>query len=407
MKRSLLSLAAGITAAAAAQTSYLAWATDSFLRRGVTQDFHYTTATLYLGYEAAYSLTKNETLYSWYQSQIDGILNDDGTIKKWNYSFHSLDEYQSPRVLGSFVHEAYPGDLAADWCLKRIANNFIYWYEETGDEKYKNAADIVRNQMNNHPRTPSGGFWHREPTYPNQMWLDGIFMADSFYAKWTSLYDADNTTAWDDILLQFDNIEAHCRNATSGLLVHGYDESKKAVWADPVTGGAPLVWNRAVGWYFISLLEVLPIWPQSHAGYAKLLNYFTTLAAALKTTQDESGGWWLIMNEPYPGAEGNYIESSASAMFTLGWLKGIRLGYISSDEYLEVAKKGYALLTEDFVIPNANGTMSWDGTVVVGSLSSNGSYEYYINVPIAMNDYKGAGPFMLAAYEMESWASSA
>ncbi|KAF3013784.1 hypothetical protein E8E14_010675 [Neopestalotiopsis sp. 37M] len=383
MKTSTLGLLSVGAASAAAQTSLLAQFADSFIRRGVEYDFGYTAATLYLGYEAAYDLTKNQTLYDWYHDQIDGVVADDGTIIDWNYTFYSLDEY------------------------KRMGNNYLYWYNETGEEKYKSAAEIVRNQLNRHPRTPTGGFWHRQPTYPDQMWLDGIFMADSFYAKWTNWFDADNTTAWDDILLQYQHIEEHTRNTTTNLLVHGYDESKKAVWADPVTGAAPLVWDRAVGWYFLSLWETLQVFPQSHAGYAQLLGYFTTLAAGLKTAQDESGGWWLIMSEPYPGAEGNYIESSASAMFVLGMLRGIRSGYIESADYLGPAQKGYNLLVDRFVVDNGDGTLNWEGTVQVGSLGSNGTYEYYISVPLASNDYKGAGPFMLASYEWETWASSA
>lgn len=182
--------------------------------------------------------------------------------------------------------------------------------------------DIIRQQLNRHPRTPSGGFWHRDPSYPNQMWLDGIFMADSFYSKWTSVFDNDNTTAWDDIVLQYDLIEEHCRDADTNLLFHGYDESGVASWADPVTGASPLVWSRAVGWYTISLLETIAVFPQTHPGYERLVGYFTSLAEGLKGDQDESGGWWLIMTEPYADKEGNYIESSASAMFTVGLLVG-------------------------------------------------------------------------------------
>ncbi|KAI1497525.1 cell wall glycosyl hydrolase YteR [Biscogniauxia marginata] len=372
----ILTLVTSVASAAAA-TPYLPWLADSYIKRGVNADFHYSTGVLYDGIVAAYELTKNESYAEWYQGQVDAVVQDDGTIKDWDYDFYSLDDY-------------------------RMGNNYLWWYERTGEEKYKGAAGVVREQLNRHPRTPTGGFWHRDPTYPNQMWLDGIFMADSFYARWTKLFDSDNATAWDDIVLQYDNIDARTRNKTTGLLVHGYDESKTAVWADSETGAAPLVWDRADGWYFLSLLEVLPIIPESHEGHSRLVEYFTTLAAALLKTQDESGGWWLIMSEPYPGAEGNYIESSATAMFTYGFLKGIKLGLLATDQYLEAAKKGYELLTERFVKVNDDGTLNWEGTVQVGSLSSNGTYEYYISVPLASNDFKGAGPFMLAAYEIET-----
>lgn len=130
-----------------------------------------------------------------------------------------------------------------------------------------------------------------------------------------------------------------------------------------------------MGWYALSLLEVIPLLPASHPGKAKLTTYFTTLAAALKKTQDKDGGWWLIMNEPYPGKKGNYIESSGSAMFTYGLLKGIKDGYLKESDYLASAQKGYNLLTEKFIKKNSDGTLDWLGTVEVGSLNSNGTFE--------------------------------
>lgn len=206
------------------------------------------------------------------------------------------------------------------------------------------------------------------------MWLDGLYMAETFYATYTSYFEPDNTTAWNEIALQFDLIEEHTRNHTTNLLVHGYDESKKAVWADPVTGACPNVWNRAVGWYFVALVEVLQVYPTSLPGYAKLKGYLTTLAEGVKNAQDESGGWWLVMNEPYPGMKGNYIESSATAMFAYAYLKGIRTGLIE-ESYRDTAVKAYDLLTDRFLTKEANGTLSWEGTVQVGSLNSNGSFE--------------------------------
>ncbi|UPX20087.1 Unsaturated rhamnogalacturonyl hydrolase [Ascochyta rabiei] len=378
MKHSWLFVSAA-TAAAVANPSYLTIAADSSIRHGVRQTFGYTQATLYEGFEAAIQLTKNQTLVDWYQGQIDNVVvRSDGTIANWNYTHYSLDDY-------------------------RIGNNFLWWYERTGEEKYKTAAKTIREQLNRHPQNKEGGFWHRSPIYKDQMWLDGIFMADTFYAAWTSKFDAGNTTAWNHIVRQFDNIEKYTRNKTTGLLVHGYDESKSRVWADPITGAAPNVWSRAVGWYLMALLEVIPLVPASHPGRAKLSTYLTTLAAALKKTQDPDGGWWLIMNEPYPGRKGNYVESSGSAMFTFGLLRGIRDGYLKEADYLAPAKKGYELLTKKFVKKKADGTVDWLGTVEVGSLNSNGTYEYYVGVPLAVNDYKGVGPFMLASYEMETW----
>lgn len=211
------------------------------------------------------------------------------------------------------------------------------------------------------------------------MWLDGIFMADSFYSKFTSLFDAENSTAWDDIMVQYDIIDSHARS-DSGLLVHGWadtDNWDDAPWADPETGRAPHVWGRADGWYFMSLIEVLQTFPADHDGYERLMGYYTSLASALKTAQDQaSGGWWQVMDEPYPAMEGNYIEASGSAMFTFGLLKGIDLGYLEKDVYLEAAKSAYLGLVSNFIVEEDDGKLSYTGTVAECGLgSANATYE--------------------------------
>lgn len=398
MKSSLLVFATG-TAAATLSKSYLSLMADSWIRNNneTSRPFWYGRAALYEGYEAVIELTGNETLLEWYRSQVDDVfVLEDGSLLGFNESHYSLDDY-------------------------RMGLNVLYWYERTGEEKYKTAATVIRDMLDRHPRTPTGGFWHRSPIYENQMWLDGIYMADTFYAKYTQLFDPDNTTAWDDIVLQYDKIEEVCRDPDTLLLVHGFDESKSAVWADPQTGASPLIWNRAVGWYFMSLIELLQILPADHEGYHRILGYYTSLAEGLLRAQDaETNGWWLVMSEPYPGQEGNYFESSAAAMFTWGWLAGLRLGYIDEETYLGPATDAYQHLIDDFVTTNCDGTINWEGTVEVGSLNSDASFEvslcffpnlstsspthffqYYVSIPIVPNDTRGVGPFLLAAYEWE------
>ncbi|TDZ16174.1 Unsaturated rhamnogalacturonyl hydrolase YteR [Colletotrichum orbiculare MAFF 240422] len=354
---------------------FSSWMTDSMIRRGVTPSFHYDQATLYTSFEAVYAHNQNQTVYDYYRAQVDAVVFPNGTIDGFNHSRYSLDPY-------------------------RFGNNVLFWYEETGEEKYRIAADRIKATLDGHPRTPTGGFWHREVVYPNQMWLDGIYMADTFYAKYVSLFQPENQTAWDDIVRQFDNIDARTRRGDN-LLVHGYDESKKAVWADPVTGAAPLVWGRAVGWYFMALLEVIDLLPHEQPGRQRLLGYFTGLAEGLKGAQDETGGWWNIMEERYEDVKGNYIESSASVMFTFGWLRGLNLGFLSEEQYLEPAQKAWNGMVDMFVTYNGDGTINWEGTVEVGSLGSNATFEYYSSIGIRKNDLRGAGVFMNAAVEWE------
>lgn len=201
-------------------------------------------------------------------------------------------------------------------------------------------------------------------------------MAQPFFAQWLTLFQPDNQTAWGDITLQFDLIEEYCKWNGTDLLVHGWDQSRSAAFADPVTGQAPHVWDRAVGWYLVALVDVLDYYPEALPGHAKLLGYFQTLAAAVLDVQDESGGWWLVIDPPYPGMEGNYIESSGTAMFTYSFLKGIRKGYLEKATYLPPSEKAYDLMVDRFIANNGtNGTLNWEGTVIVGSLSGDGSYE--------------------------------
>lgn len=354
MNKLVLALAAVAAAALAPEPralSTLDQMTDSYIRRGVRAGYRYGEATLYSGIEAAFAINNNKTILSWYRKKVDdGILNDDGTIIDWDNAYYSLDDY-------------------------RIGNNFLWWYQRTGEKKYKVAASTIRSQLDRHPRNQAGGFWHRKPVYPNQMWLDGIFMADTFLSRWTKEFQPNNNTAWNNIILQYDLIEEHTRNHTTNLLVHGYDESKKAVWADPVTGASPLVWNRAVGWYFMSLTESIGAWPKSHPGYKRLVTYFTTLAEGLKNAYERDGGWWLVMSEGYPGKPGNYIESSSQAMFVYGLLHGLRTGLLSEEQFGKVAEKGYEELIAKFVTKNADGTLNFIETVEVGSLNSNATYK--------------------------------
>ncbi|KAL4749481.1 hypothetical protein BDW72DRAFT_178129 [Aspergillus terricola var. indicus] len=378
MKVPTIAKSALLLATAANAANYTEWLAQSFFSKGVSLSRNYAYAVLYTGVEYAYNKTGDPAYFDYIKAQIDGVLNDDGSLVDPITDTLSLDDI-------------------------RIGRNFLYLWTVTGDKKYKIAADGLRKQLDFTPRNQDGGFWHRKPTYPNQMWLDGLYMASNFYAQWTSWFQPNNKTAWDDIILQYDLIEAHTRDNETGLLFHGYDASKVAVWADPVTGASPHVWSRAVGWYFVSLVELLDYFPKSHPGYKRTLKRYQSLAKAIKKSQDETGGWWLIQDPPYPSDPRNYIESSASAMFTYALLRGIRKGFIPAKDYKTVALDGYSLLKNEFLSHNANGTLNWEGTVQVGSLSGNGTFEYYISVPVVQNDYKGAGPFIYASYELEAY----
>ncbi|KAJ4163121.1 hypothetical protein NW754_014544 [Fusarium falciforme] len=363
---------------------YLTWMADSQIQHGVEPTLAYTVSAFYSGVLLAYERTGDKKYFDYVKHGADILLypEHDGTVLFYNNS-NSIDDI-------------------------RIGHTFLDMFNATGDEIYKKAATHMRNQIDRTGRTPEGGFYHRYPGYIDQMWLDGIYMLDVFYARWTYEFEPDNTTAWDDIALQFDIINkvTTSSNHTNGLPVHGFDAGKTQVWADPVTGAAPHVWGRAVGWYIMALVDTLDYFPESHSGRKRLISYLKSLIDAIVAAQDpKTKGWWLIMDPELAGVHGNYIESSGSAMCVNGLLKALRMGYISGKKYTKAALDGYELMTTSFAQPRGHGALAWEWTVQTGSLSSNGTFEYYASMPLFQNDLKGVAPFLFASYEYELFSS--
>lgn len=264
-------------------------------------------------------------------------------------------------------------------------------YFKTNNPKAKTALDALNASTSLQPRNQYGGYWYFH--YPNWSYLDGMYSLVPFLTYYTTHFDSENTpAAADSIIHQLDLLWEHCRQNTTGLLVHAYDASsppmKKASWADADTGASGFVWGRSLGWYFMGLVDTLELISASPAAFpGKLERYlharFVELADAVYAAADqETGCWWQVME--FPGRERNYIESSGSAMFAYALYKGVRLGYLSGPgdgaglgyRYTNLAEKCYAHLVEDFVVENPrNGTLGYNGTVGVCSMDSEATYE--------------------------------
>jgi len=274
-------------------------------------------------------------------------------------------------------------------------------YRLTGDERYAQAIRLLINQLKDQPRNRSGGFWHKQ-IYPHQMWLDGLYMAEPFYAEYAHIFN--EPAIFDDIIHQFTLIEKHTRDPQTGLLYHGWDESRSQAWADPGTGCSPNCWGRAIGWYVMALVDVLDYLPIDHAGRTSLISILQRLAEALVRFQDEATGLWYQVVDA-ADRPGNYRESSVSAMLTYGFAKAVRLGYLDP-QYLVAAQRAYRGLLENMIRVDAFGAVTLEGTCSVAGLGGapyrDGSFEYYVNEPVAANDFKGVGPFILAALELET-----
>lgn len=182
---------------------------------------------------------------------------------------------------------------------------------------------------------------------------------------------ATDTSPLADITSQFTLMfENTIQNATApnntGLMYHGYDFSHKQVWASPDRGHSPEVWDRALGWYSMALVDVLEIIPTTNPGHASILRILNTLVPKIRDAADPtSGAWWLVITQP--GRAKNYFESSGTAMFVYSLLKALRLGYVTDEDgsILAAAKKAYLYMVDNWVIPNSDGTMGWTNTVIV------------------------------------------
>jgi unsaturated rhamnogalacturonyl hydrolase len=274
-------------------------------------------------------------------------------------------------------------------------------FRHTGSERYAKAIQLLRSQLRQQPRTESGGFWHKK-IYPHQMWLDGLYMASPFYTEYALTFNELDLLA--DVTHQFKLVEEHARDPHTGLLYHAWDESKQQKWANPETGCSPHFWGRAMGWYAMALVDVLDILPATHIDRPALVQILVRLAHALRQVQDpDSGLWYQIVNLPH--RSGNYLETSVSAMLVYAFAKGVRKGYLSADYQLAGQRAFQGLLTNKVKI-DAQGTLTLEDICSVGGLGGypyrDGSFEYYVGEPIASNDFKGVGPFILAALEMET-----
>lgn len=276
--------------------------------------------------------------------------------------------------------------------------------------------EALRLSIDVQPRNSYGGLWYY--TYPNWSYLDGMYSLAPFYSLYTlsvpggvNASSGLDTTALDDMAYQFELLWKHCRNSSSGLLVHGYDASLTAVWANAVTGASPVVWGRSLGWYLMGLVDTIEILSTTSATQSyvdQLLEKFQSLATAvIQAVDPNTGAWWQVVDQP--DRAGNYIESSVSAMFTYALFKGSRLGYLPRNESIsaqKLAEKAYEYLTDTFVVYEADGTLGWNGTVSVCSLNSTATYEYYVEQPLKFNSVLGSAAYILASLEYERLGTS-
>ena len=333
------------------------------------------------------------------KSFLDVAERYDGCDDIYAYVKHWADTMMTP---DGKIHTYKKSNFNVDHiCPARI---YFDLYDKTGDERYRNILSMIREQLDDQPRTESGEFWHKK-IYPHQVWLDGLYMALPFYAEYTSRFEAPERrdSIYNDIIHQFVAAAENTFDPQTGLFRHAWDESRSMFWADPETGQSAHAWGRANGWYSVALVEVMEWLPLNHPGREVLGEQLRYLYSVLpKYADSESGMWYQVLD--CPGREGNYLESSASIMFIYAFLKGLRSGCIDASE-TENIKGLYDKFVKTFVKENEDGTISITSCCSVAGLGGKdnrkGDYAYYLSEPVIDNDCKAVGPFIWASLEME------
>lgn len=276
-------------------------------------------------------------------------------------------------------------------------------YERTGEERYRKAADNLREQLARHPRTADGGFWHKQ-IYPDQMWLDGLYMAMPFLAQYAQMFDRPED--FDEVVKQIRMIDAKAYDPETGLYFHAWDATGKLDWSDPQTGLAKNFWSRGIGWYAMALVDVLDYLPADHAGVPHIRQIIGRVAAGIARWQDSRTGlWWQVTDA---GARpGNYLEGTVAPMFVYTLTKAVNRGYISREQYSETILSAWKGIADVLLDVDTTGHIHLAQCCQVAGLNlgRDGSFEYYISEPIVRNDLKGVGPMLWACIEMDRYLS--
>jgi len=351
------------------------WNIES-IKHGKKPGWNYIDGCMTASLIELWKTRKDKKYFDFVKKFVDYYVNEDGTILGYDKEKYSTDDMSESRILF---------DL----------------YKETKEEKYSKAIELTYSQILTHPRTKEGNFWHKK-IYPNQIWLDGLYMAQVFYTRYQTERNKKNYT---DIVNQFNNVYNIMRDKETGLYYHGYDSEKTMFWADKKTGLSKNFWLRSIGWYTVALVDVLSyLDEQMYDEYATIKKILKdTVDAILKYQDAESKMFWQVPN--FPNREGNYLETSGSAMIAYACLKGARLKALP-ERYSKIGLDIFNGICNKYLTVREDGDLNLGGICLVAGLGPDnnrrrdGSYEYYISEPVVENDAKGVGPLIMTYTEV-------
>ena len=344
------------------------------LRAGKAPDWNYIDGCMMTALLSLEKIDGDKRYFEFVERFIDSFVSEDGAIRGYNADRHSLDDINEGRVLFEL-------------------------YERTGKEKYKKAADFLWRQLLIQPRTREGSFWHKQ-IYPNQVWLDGVYMAQPFSALYQKHFGEND---YSDVVRQVKTVQKRMRDEKTGLYYHGYDESKTAFWCDPETGLSQNFWLRALGWFSVAMADLMEILPDGE-GKSAIASVFVSLMEDISRFADpDTGMYYQVVDQGK--REGNYLESSGSSMVAYAMLKGARLGVLP-DKYSALGRKTFDGLVNT-CLRFIDGRASLDHICLVAGLGPendrrrDGTFAYYISEPVVQDDAKGAAPFLMCYTEIK------
>lgn len=357
-------------------------AADTMLKRepevNLKNKWEYEDGLMLNGMMDVYERTKNKAYLDYIKHYFETYIDYQGNVKGYDQSLFRLDDINNGKVL-------------------------LRLWKLDSQDRYKHVLDMLYEQLQKQPRTKSNVFWHKK-SYPNQVWLDGIYMGDVFYAQYLNNF-VDNPD-YEDVVHQFLESYKLAFDEETGLLYHAVDESKEMYWANKENGHSPHFWLRSIGWYVMAMADVLESIPKGSDGYKAILsNLQNELKALRKVADKETNLWYQIPDEG--DRPMNYLESSGSLMILNAIAKSIRMGYIDKDEWTDFLKKGWENALQQFISVDYNGYVNVNKIAHVGGLGGpkhrDGSFAYYMSEPIVVNDHKGSGPFIMLANEMTAY----
>ena len=336
-------------------------------------NWEYTTGLLTQAIYEHGDAVKNAKLKQWARGIIDSYITDDGMIRSYEMAEFNIDRINSGKML-------------------------LRLYKDTGEQKYWQAAGLLREQLRQHPKLDAGAYWHKK-RYPYQLWLDGVYMAMPFLAEYALM--TEDEEAIEQVIHEFEVAREYMRDAETGLYYHAWDESKQQDWANSETGLSSYFWGRGMGWFAMALADTLDILQSEPTERtAPLRQIANELATDIVKYRSEKGLWYQIVDQ----AEriGNYEESSVSTMFTYFLAKGYNLGVLSEVSG-RIALESYTAIVDDFVLVDREGQHHLTQVCQVGGLGygRDGSYEYYMSEPVVNNDPKGLGPYVMLGRQTE------